>query len=230
MIIDTTVYDLSMTLILARITSENSIVLSADGMALNQDDTVFSDSEQKVFNLIDEVHWSVAATGIYPGELKQLNLYLSENFRRISEVVSTYNMFEVAMLFSEQVKRWFEVNPRDDLRTDFVLVGFSKLENGYISPSIYSIYTDNNLIPKLCVMGIAVGNINEKFKSRFNNMPKSTEAYIKDSHSLIEDVSLEEPSVGGKITTVIIKGDMSKKLFKQLIKKASQPVPKEQDK
>lgn len=205
------VYDTSMTLILSRITSDNSIVLSADGMALNGSDrTVFSDSEEKVFHLFNGIHWSVAASGIYPGELKQLNLYLAENFRRVSDVTPVYTIQDIAMLFSWQVQKWFEVNPRDDLRTDFVLVGFSKQQGQYTDPCIYIIASDKSFVPNRSSMGIGVGDINATFRDRFESMPESENPYIEASHALIEDVSHSTPSVGGRITTIIIKGDRVK--------------------
>lgn len=228
MIVDTTMYDLSMTLIIAKVTNTDEIVFSSDSMALKEDGTIFSDSVEKIFKLADKIYWAAAGEGIYPDDLKLANLYLAEHICNALNSTETYSMDTVAIMFGAGMRRVFEVNTRDNLLLDCVLVGFSKNQSGYFKPEVYSISSRNNFMPEVSVQGLLVGDIDKSFKESWEGMSRNYDTLAAEEQQLIEEVSNKIPSVGGAVTTVIIGDSMSKKLFKRLIKSASQPAPKEE--
>jgi len=200
-IIDTTLYDLSMTLIISKVT-DDSIVTVADGMALNEDNGVVTTKAKKLFPIKNGIFWGAAAEGIYPGELDHLADYMQDKM----PCEPPYNMQTIAKMFQLTLQTYFR-RKGADFWIDAILVGYSRTaDNKPIQPVVYA-FSSKEGYDGIPSSGFTIGKIDEKYRVRVNKIPNKTEEAVACIQKIISEVEKEEASVGGDVRTVIIKGN-----------------------
>jgi 20S proteasome alpha/beta subunit len=212
-----------MTYIVAALT-EDSIVLSSDGRSRRKHNhELLTDSAIKVFHIRNGVFWGAAASGIYEGEMETIT-----NFMQLHLPLNPpYNIAYVAQLFAGGLQHIFKDKP-EDFWLDFIFTGYSRDNYGNaLKPRIYSGRSGNGYTMSTSKK-MAVGQVDNEDIPALEKISDNTDQAVKDMRKIINKAAKRADTVGGDIRTVIIK-DMGKKKFKELIKKASQPVQKEQD-
>lgn len=199
MYIDTTVYDWSMTLVIANI-CEDGIAICADGRALMKHDNSFiSDDEVKLMKLGDKVYWAMAIDDIYKGELEKINKAL----QYIIKLEPPYTLSSVANHIGGYMKHYY-TGMSSPPHFSLILAGYDKPKtNSSLNPQLLLI-SDSLNFGWVSLPTVAVGVFNQPEIE--NKIPKTnTVAAVKFITDYINKISLTDKRVGGKILSAIIK-------------------------
>lgn len=213
-----------MTIVIA-VKTEDAIVMTSDGKVTRNDKkgTVRKLTQRKIFHIKNGICFGVAAAGIYPGEIESIAKWM----RLYLPCVPPYTMKDVAILFSNALAHIYKDHV-PEFWMDIILAGYGRDKHGLpTEPLIFGLKSKENFSGRSSPK-IAIGDIKEG-DFTLDELPEVTDELVPYAQNIIRKIEKTRKGVGGDIRTVIIK-DMGKKKFKELIKKASQPVPKEQDK
>lgn len=213
--VNTTLYDLSMTLIIGAVANDG-VVLAADSRVKSMDGQILPDI-RKMFDIGAGVWFGAAGNDIPPGELNRL----AKHMKRHLNLKLPYDMVEdVGKKFAQIVKEIYE-EPSNEFWISFLLVGFGRSAKGkYINPCLITI--DSRDEYQLGYNKEIIGNSHAAIGSTSNfidiiNAPHSVyvEKLATDLIGKISLISEKDDSVGGKISAVIMKSNGVQEIIQQ---------------